>query len=172
MSKKKPPIMPIDKIGAASFPIVPDLPDNVYLGIGKVISAHAILENRIQELLFDLMVMADYPAGRVAFEYRSAQVLFGTVRRLLTLWGIKPVGNLNDLEADIKSRADDRDRLAHNIWLKYGDGLRLRLAVGMSETPRGRLDHSFVPPAVTVGDEQYEKIRQEILETAMAVNQI
>ncbi len=45
MSKKKPPIMPIDKIGAASFPIVPDLPDNVYLGIGKVISAHAILEN-------------------------------------------------------------------------------------------------------------------------------
>ena len=41
------------------------------------------------------MILDDYPSGRVAFEYNSAQKLFGTVRRLLVMRGIKPTADLH-----------------------------------------------------------------------------
>src|SRR5262245_36038281 len=96
--KKKPPILSLDQIEEEAWPPVVEIPDNVCLGIGRIIAAHAFLESRVQELLFDLMIMVDYPAGRVAFEYRSAPVLFQTARRLLAMWGIKPTADLQDLE--------------------------------------------------------------------------
>jgi len=169
MSRKKPPILPLEKLEALSLGVVVDLPEKIYIGIGKIISAHSFLENRIQELLFDLMIMADYPAGRVAFEYRSAQVMFGTVRRLMTMWDIKSTADLNQLEQDIKARADQRDRFAHNVWIARDGELKLRLTSGVTQVPDGRLDHAYVPLGVGVVDEAYDAIRDATLKTAMEV---
>jgi hypothetical protein len=172
--KKKPPILAISELQATQLPVAVDLPPEIYVGIGKVISAHAILENRVQELLFDLMIMADYPAGRVAFEYRAAPVMFGIARRLIVMWGVTVTcGDLHDLEEDIRSRTADRDRLAHNVWLGHESGvLVLRQSLGMTETERGRIDHSYLPVGVQVASEDFESMRSLILKTAQHVQAV
>lgn len=89
--------VPVAAMQGASFPVVIDLPPPYYEGIGKVVSAHAFLESRVQEFLFDLMAV-DYPVGRVVFEYGHPARLFGTIRKLLDLWGIEVKQKLLDAE--------------------------------------------------------------------------
>ena len=63
--------VPVSAMRGDMFPVVIDLPPNVTQGIGKIVAAPAVLENRVQEFLFDVMKV-DYPQGRVAFEnYRD-----------------------------------------------------------------------------------------------------
>src|SRR5262245_26755640 len=84
-----------------TYPIETDLPLNIYKGIGKVLSAHAILEQLVSEIVFELMKV-DYKAGRTAFPYRAASTQFTLVRSLLRLRKLKPKINIIDLEAQIK----------------------------------------------------------------------
>jgi hypothetical protein len=58
--------LPKDPKVAETFPVLIELPANIYEGIGKIITAHALLENFVSETLFDLLTI-DYPEGRVAF---------------------------------------------------------------------------------------------------------
>lgn len=172
--KKKLPILGISELQSRQMPVAVDLAPEIYSGIGKVISAHAILENRVQELLFDLMIMADYPAGRVAFEYRDAPVMFGIARRLIVMWGITVTcGDLHDLEEDIRSRTADRNRVAHNVWVGHESGVFvLRQSMGMTETDRGRIDHSYLPVGVRVAPEDFEAMRELSLKTAQHVQAV
>jgi hypothetical protein len=58
--------LPVSTESATRYQVVMDLPPVTYEDIGRVISAGAILENQVSELLFELMKI-DYPEGRVAF---------------------------------------------------------------------------------------------------------
>ena len=71
---------PEDTPQRKTYPIEIDLPLNIYKGIGKVLSAHAILEQLVSEIVFELMKV-DYKAGRTAFPYRAAST---TLADLLT----------------------------------------------------------------------------------------
>ena len=52
MRDRKMPRLPAAKIPATEYPIVFNLPANIYEGIGKIVSAHAILETQVWETLF------------------------------------------------------------------------------------------------------------------------
>jgi len=82
-TKRKVPL-PVDPKVAGMFPTTIDLPPDVYSGIGKVVSAHAILENAVSEVVYELMNI-DYPEGRTAFSYRAASVQMTLIRKLLDL---------------------------------------------------------------------------------------
>lgn len=152
------------------FPIVVDLPPKVWEGIGKVVAAHAVLENRVQELLFDAMKV-DYPQGRVAFEnYRDPAVQFGIVRKLFDSWGIQVDINLEDLESEIRDRTRTRNILAHGVWLNSAEGkLVLRVTEGQFSTEHGIHVRAFLPESRIVADDLYDTFRNQTLNTARMI---
>ena len=164
------PRVPAGSLPKSKFKIATDLPSDIYRGMGKVIGAHAILENRVLDLLFELM-RVDPAVGRVATNYRAASERFKTIKRLLNLHGIKTTAPLNDLLNQITDCCDARDQFAHGVWIKNDKGeLALQLTRGIYETPEGHADRSFLPEGRKVPGEYYEEIRNIILTTAQAVN--
>lgn len=168
--KKKPPLIPVTAMQGTMFPVVTQLPEHIHAGIGKVAYSHAFLEIRVQELVYDLMIMADYPPGRVVFEYRSAQVMFKTASELMAMWGIKPSSTFAKLEDEIKARAKERDVLVHSVWGQITpDEIGIRIAVDAVITPAGRHDRRYLPITYRVPDEYYEFVRQNTIQVALKV---
>lgn len=154
--------LPFVAIASSQYPLVSELPTATYVGIGKIISAHAILENKVLELLCEL-VKVDESVGRVTFRYQSALERFKIVERLLVLYDIKPKTNLKSIRRDIERSCQLRDTFAHGIWsLKDGD-IALRITKGEYETDDGIVDRSFVPQASKYSDCFFERNRVEIL---------
>jgi hypothetical protein len=78
--------LPLSIKATAQFPIVTDLPPEIASGIGKVVSAHAVVEHAVQHLLYHLMV-AHAHVGRIAIAKRDPAVHMGSVKSLLSAWG-------------------------------------------------------------------------------------
>jgi hypothetical protein len=161
--------LPRSKMPGTTYPIVIDLPTGVYLGIGSVVQAHAILETALQELVFDLMKV-EYPAGRVALRYQAGGERFKTIRRMLDLHGITTKFDTVQLLKDIRECCDHRDQFAHGVWIRDENGIMaLRLTRGVFETPEGNADRTFLPEATLIPDEAYAVIRENILSTVRRV---
>jgi len=69
-AKRKIPL-PASPQKVEHLPVEFDLPPSVYKGIGKIISAHALLETIVLDLVFVLMKI-EAPEGRIALGYRAA----------------------------------------------------------------------------------------------------
>jgi hypothetical protein len=158
---------------SAHFKIVQDLPAHIYEGIGRIISAHGVLETQVADLLFDLAEI-DFSVGRVAFRYQAASERFKTIKRLMVLHGLDaPTLSLNELEKQITDCCNARDQFAHGVWIQAPNGrLALRITKGEFETDEGTVDRAFVPEARFVPDDYYEETRKIILITAAAVNRL
>lgn len=169
MAKTK---IPHSAMRGGTFPIALKLPSHINEGIGKVVAAHGVLENRVQELLFDLMKVG-YPQGRVAFEYRHPAQMFGIIRRLLDLWGIQVDANLEDFESEIRRRSRERDKLAHGVWVKLPSGdLGLRVTEGQIKTDAGIHDRAYLPEVQEVPEDYFKNTRTEIMATAIKVGDL
>lgn len=170
MAAKEKPKLPLSAIQGGKFPVLIDLPQEIYQGIGKVVSAHAILETQITELLFELSQIK-FPVGRVTFRYQAASERFKIAMKLFTLHGIRADVNLNDLRDKIIECCNARDQFAHGILVhNKRTGLSaLRLTRGEYETLEGRADRSFIPQAITIDDDYYDRTRKMILKTAKVI---
>jgi hypothetical protein len=116
-SKRKVPL-PASPEKVAHYPVETDLPHNVYKGIGKIISIHALLETIVSDLVF-LLMKVEAPEGRTALGYRSAGEQFKLVRKLLDLRGIVIADfNLNEMTDGIGDCCTIRDQMAHGIWVR------------------------------------------------------
>jgi hypothetical protein len=110
-----PPKLPHSAIPARTYPVAHYLPDPVCLGIGKVVSAHAVLENEVFELLVSLSGIR-HPIGRVMLRYQGANERFKTCRRLMVLHGI----SLGTSMKKLYERIDDCCRAGINWHTAYG----------------------------------------------------
>ena len=169
-SKRKPPL-PKDPNVAGNFPVLVDLPSNIYEGIGKIVAAHALLENCISETLFDLLKI-DYPEGRVAFAYRAASAQFDIVKRLIDLHGIKVPFNLKALDDNIEAACTARDQFAHGIWIERSGLPALRLTKGTYPTQEGTRSRATLPQAVLVPPATYDNQRLATLEIVKVVQEL
>jgi hypothetical protein len=143
-----------------------ELPLSTYRGIGRIISAHAILEAQVFEL-FCLLSRIDSNIGRVAIQYRSASERFKTVRRLLVMHNIKVSENLKTLFADIEKCCRLRDSFAHGLWTRnHEDRVCLRLTKGEYETEDGLTDRSFMPQLSSYSHQFFTDNRETILEVS------
>ena len=77
------------------------MPDSICLDIGKIVSAHTVLENRVADLLFELMRF-DQATGRVPLGYRAASERFKIMKQLLVMHGIATNAPLTDLLLQIQ----------------------------------------------------------------------
>jgi hypothetical protein len=154
-----------------TYAIEIDLPLNIYKGIGKVLSAHAILEQVVSEIVFELMKV-DYKTGRTAFPYRAASTQFTLVRSLLRLRKLKPKINVADLEAQIKDCCTVRDQLAHGVWIRQSGELRLRLTEGTYNTPQGKQFRATMPEARRPPESYFDDNREVILATVKIVQKL
>ena len=160
--------IPVAEIEGTTYPVRRDLPNEYYVWIGSVIQAHALIELRMQETLFDLMG-TEYPRGRVAFAHRDPAVLFKTARDLLDLLGIKldPSLNLQEFEDEIRSRTVERNNLAHGVWLEGPNNtIALRVTFGQINHPDGRIHvRAFLPELQVLTYDYFRKVREETLAT-------
>lgn len=170
MTDQKSRRLPVKKIPATTYPMVVELPADIYEGIGKIVSAHAILETQVWETLFDISKL-EYPIGRVLTRYQAAGERFKTIRRLLDLHGITPSMNTNQLFDQIADCCDARDQFAHGVWTRVppNNKLALRLTRGDYETPDGKADRSFIPEATFLPDGYFDQMRRTILGTIEVV---
>lgn len=168
MSKGKRPFLPVDPTKAAMYGILAELPERYYTGIGRVIQAHAILENRVSETMFDIMKIG-YAEGRVAFKYRAASTQFDLVVDLVHLRGLKPSIDLNALRDQIKDCCEARDQLGHCVWVRDSDIIGIRLTDGHYETPEGKRSRAVLPEGKVLADDYFEAQRQLTMETVEIV---
>lgn len=167
-SKRKVPL-PKSPEQIAHYPAVIDLPLSLYKGIGKIISAHAMLENVTSDLVFILMKVSA-AEGRTAFEYRSASVQFKLIRKLLDLRGIVVTDyNLNAMTDQIDDCCMIRDQLAHGIWVRKDGRLGLRLTKGAFESEDGHRSRAITPQGMFVSNEYYDEARDMIINTIAVV---
>jgi hypothetical protein len=163
MAKEKRPFDP--NLGSYKV-ILQDLPLSIYRGIGRIVSAHAVLEAQVFELFCELSRI-DSNIGRVAIQYRSASERFKTVRRLLVMHDIKTTENLKPLFADIEQCCRLRDSFAHGLWTRDGENtICLRLTKGEYESEDGLTDRSFMPQLSTYSQQFFIDNREKILEVA------
>ena len=170
MAKRKIPL-PKDPKAGGTFPVLIDLPPNILEGIGKIITAHALLENCIAETLFDL-VKIDYPEGRVAFGYRAASSQFDIIRRLIDLHGIDVPFDLTAMDRNIEAACTARDQFAHGIWIERSGIPALRLTKGSYQTQEGHRSRATLPQGALVSPDTYEKQRQVTLAIVVAVQEL
>ena len=164
--------LPAHAIPKAPYKIVRDLPADKYLGIGKVVAAHALLEEMVSRLLFTLMKI-DENVGRSSMGYRAASERFKTAKILIGLHGLSVLTPLNDLENQIKGCCDMRDQFAHGIWMHgLEHEIALRLTRGVYETPEGKGDRRFVPEGLIIPDDYYDGARKIILSTVRGVSEL
>jgi len=163
--------LPKDPKVAETFPVLIELPANIYEGIGKIITAHALLENFVSETLFDLLTI-DYPEGRVAFADRAASAQFDIVRRLIELHGIKVPFDLKALDKSIEAACTARDQFAHGVWLERSGIPALRLTKGTYDTAEGQRSRATLPQGMLVDPTVYDEQRHVTLEVAAAVRDL
>src|SRR5271168_4974055 len=137
--------IPAHAIPRQPFKLVVDLPMSYYQGIGQIVQAHSILEDRVSMLLFKLMKV-DEAIGRSALGYKSAHERFKTIRLLIELHGIQVLTPLTALENQILDCCNLRDQFAHGIWIANETGkIAIRLARGILEAEEGKIDRRFAP---------------------------
>jgi len=135
------------------------------------LSAHAILEQLVSEIVFELMSV-DYKTGRTAFPYRAASTQFTLVRSLLRLRKLKPKIDVVKLEAQIKDCCTVRDQLAHGVWIRHRGELKLRLTEGTYNTPQGKQFRATMPEARQPPEGYFDDNREVILATAKIVQKL
>lgn len=163
--------LPLHQLSGSQFIIIQDLPKEVYEGIGKIVSAHGVLETQVSDLLFDL-AQIDFSIGRVTFRYQAASERLKTIKRLMVLHGLEapPLLNINELLEQITNCCNARDQFAHGVWIRAADGkLALRLTKGEFETDEGIVDRTFVPQGVFIPDDYWDATQKVILITAAVV---
>ncbi len=168
MSKRKIPL-PASSLKVEHLPVEFDLPISVYKGIEKIISAHALLETIVLDLVFVLMKI-EPPEGRIALGYRSAIERFKLVRQLLDLRGITIADfNLNEMENGIGDCCAMRDQVAHGIWVRKNGILGLRLTKGGYELKDGYRSRAIIPQGMDVPDNYYDRAKEIIKSTIAEV---
>lgn len=161
--------LPLKNIKAAPHSIVFELPQSTYRGIGKIVSAHAILESQVFDLLCQL-AQIDHPTGRVTMRYQAASERFKLIKRLLLLHGVTTTTSLNSLLTEIEDCCRLRDTFAHGVWviippkdIMSGESIGLTLTKGEFEAEEGTVDRSFMPQISTFSYRFYEENRRLIL---------
>jgi len=173
---KKPeiPKLSFSAIKLTEYPIVTEIGAKECRDIGKVVSAHAVLENAVFTLLVTLSETRR-EIGRVVFRYQAASERFKTCRRLLALHGISTTVGLKKLFESIEESCHVRDQFAHGLWARRKDGtLGLRLTKGTYEVPDagGMADRVLAPTLAIVPDALCDESRQAILSIANAVEEL
>jgi hypothetical protein len=171
MASNKRNVLPVDTKVAGIFNATSDLPRNIFEGIGRVVSAHALLENAVSKVLFDLM-RVDYPEGRVAFGYSSASKQFSAVMRLIELHGIKPEFKLSVMKESIEACCTARDQLAHGLWIERSGILCLTLTKGTYSTAEGDRSREILPEGAVVHPGYFLEQQHAILVTTAEVQEL
>jgi hypothetical protein len=166
---KKQRIVPLSEMSGGKRNIIFDLPRWINTGIGKVIMTHAILENKVSELVYDL-AQVSYPAGRVAIIDRSAREQFKVAIELINMYGIAPSISVNKLRDQIEDCCEVRDRLAHGIWMKDkdGSGVVIRIQKGKIATPDGTANQKYKPRGYAIPSD-YFKDHVEVIISAIEI---
>jgi hypothetical protein len=121
------------------------IPKRFLLGVGRVIVAHARLEQYVVELIGALQRL-DGPLVRQVFDGASTRENMIKIIRLVEMWKIEPTEPLEELRADVEKAGQKRNDIAHGIWLRTPrHDIALRLMRGDRMTEVGMISRRVLP---------------------------
>jgi hypothetical protein len=142
-----------EKGRAAEGAIVPDEPDDLLLGyldtyvaaaIGRAISAWALLEHSINEVIWELAGVEKNPGACITSQLTSVARRMDALISLARLQKISAptIGKLNKFKEKAGALAEKRNRVAHDPWYYGFDSKNhYRLQV----TAKSTLDFAYKP---------------------------
>jgi len=135
-------------------PVALELPDRVFAGIGRVVSAQAVLEHEVLNLLI-MLAEFNRPAGRITVREQAAADRFKTCHSMLVMHGVNLKG-VKPLLEKIDRCSKSCDELARGVWLQSAEGGFYLMC--------GEYDEQG-PRTIAVTDDHFERTRRNILAT-------
>ena len=95
-----------------------ELPSKYYPAIGETLYRWALLEFQMQAIIWRAMGL-DNRQGRTLTVGMKAPVLIGILRTLTLKWAVNKteIRSIKALATDAQDLADDRNILAHGVWM-------------------------------------------------------
>jgi hypothetical protein len=118
------------------LPITLDLPSCLYREIGRVMAAHAAIEWVLNRIAFQLLRLKPVE-GRIAVREPRTTDRLEMITDLLGINKIKVATDTKTLKAALEKACQERDALAHGIWVidRKAGKLFLRLSGGKWQPP-------------------------------------
>jgi len=158
---------------ARELPTTIDLPLSLLREIGKVIVRHAVVELKLNRMIYNLLEI-DPVAGRITVREPPTTDRLDMIKDLLKVKKIAVKSNLKSIHKRLKECAAERNRIAHGIWIKdpkHPGILFLRtlsgdwVPPGSREKSKRRID----PEAIEYSVEDAKDLVTFIEETGQAV---
>ena len=102
---------------ARELPITLDLPASLQREIGKVVTRHAVVELKLNRIVYTLLGI-DAVSGRISVREPRTTDRLDMIADLLKITKIKVQADLPAIRTDLDKCSLERDRLAHGIWIK------------------------------------------------------
>ncbi|WP_162917323.1 hypothetical protein [Dongia deserti] len=143
-----------------SFPRTTDLPDTFNINIGKIVVAHASLEQRLRDIVYEVAGI-DHKRGRVLRIARRLADYPELVRDLLRAQDkdiklSKPKGAPTSFKEMLETADDERNQLVHGVWVKKPDQRYPVLQVvdkTWTQADGKKVNAKIAPHGVIMGDE-------------------
>ncbi|MCZ6496530.1 MAG: hypothetical protein O6924_10175 [Alphaproteobacteria bacterium] len=101
----------------ATYPIIQNLPVAHNREIGRLITQWALLEWKLKQIAYDLLVV-EPPVGRLAVNEPRVVDYVTMLEDILRVKKLKIDVDLKKLKTALSELANHRDRIAHGVWLK------------------------------------------------------
>ena len=141
----------------ATYPLWHRLPTAYNAAIGRMVSRFALLEKRVNDLIYGLLEL-DPKMGRVAVRSPRMSDSFVMLQDLIALRGFACTADLKSLGNLCKRLEELRDRVCHGIWVKHPASktpILQVLAGSYAETPGGASVKARINPqalSITLAD--------------------
>jgi hypothetical protein len=160
----------LENLDMREAPVVTDLPGLVLREIGRIIVLQANLEYVMGRIVYDILDI-DVKRGRVAVRDPRPKETLEMIYDLLRIENITMHGDWKPLQRALESTSQQRDYLAHGIWLRHSqtDVLHMRIIGGTWQPdPRvkARIKRRILPESSAIGLE-YLKGLSALIETTI-----
>ena len=134
--------------------LVEALPDNLLREIGRVVFAHAVLENHLTGFAHAALQVSR-KEGRIAVREPRLTDRFEMILDLMAVHEVSCTVDTTVLRKRIEDCSRQRDQLAHGIWVQVPDGRTLlRLTKGNWQPVKGQKAKRLITPQGIEFDEQ------------------
>jgi hypothetical protein len=151
-----------------------DLPASLLREIGRVITAHSVVELYLNNIVYDLIGL-DPTIGRLAVREPRAADRVDLIAKLMTLKGFTTTIDMKELRKTIDKCTTERDQLAHGVWgpNPRTGVLHLRLVRGTQEIEKGRhVSRIISPVGLPLTADDCAAIRRRIREVIVLLSRL
>lgn len=141
-----------------------DLPDDLLLQIGRLITIFSSVECSIREIVALLLRLTPQEA-RISVRTPRVRDSFEMITSLMDLHGLTVTHDMNALQSELSELEGARDWIAHGLWTQINGQLHLQITTGKWSPPglklppgKTSIQRRIIPAAAPVMSAQIKEI--------------